>query len=226
MFKDNNILILLSCSPSLSNVNGDIFLFATEAGVEAVEVKELKRNRTGEYFWSPAGTLPSERNFFTVVTTSMDFLCTFSCDVALEETTTEEIEEIETTTSDNECSECSETDFSSTTTEEQTTSTTTETSTEPTTTTRSTTTSTTTTTTTTPLKCRAMDSRNMSWIGDPGENVTRPCFNDSAPGDVASWLCQYNGEFQGSEPDRSDCTHPWMNDIDDMVDRYSYFILK
>ena len=33
----------------------------------------------------------------------------------------------------------------------------------------------------------------------------------------STWFCQSDGTFATDEPDRSECTHSWINEIKDMV---------
>ena len=126
----------------------------------------------------------------------------------------------------------------STTTKTTTSTTTTSTTTtvKPTTTTRNTTTTTTptttttTTTTTTAGICSENDSRGEVWNAPYNEFACKNCSSSQQKADSceAFWFCDGTlGRFNTSQPDRSGCTDPWIDDIDeDMLNSSTAFNLS
>ena len=106
----------------------------------------------------------------------------------------------------------------------------------PTTTTRNTTTTTTptttttTTTTTTAGICSENDSRGEVWIAPYNEFACKNCSSSQQKADSceAFWFCDGTlGRFNTSQPDRSGCTDPWIDDIDeDMLNSSTAFNLS
>ena len=99
-----------------------------------------------------------------------------------------------------------------------------------TTTTTTPTTTTTTTTTTTAGICSENDSRGEVWIAPYNEFACKNCSSSQQKADSceAFWFCDGTlGRFNTSQPDRSGCTDPWIDDIDeDMLNSSTAFNLS
>ena len=82
-------------------------------------------------------------------------------------------------------------------------------------------------------ECVQHDSRGTLWIANFSTTATKPCPDNSNPeGNVqtkktfmiydllemsfAKWKC-LDGKFESSEPDRSECVHDWLEEIEDLV---------
>ena len=63
--------------------------------------------------------------------------------------------------------------------------------------------------------CSKIDSRGVLWTEQYGKNATQNC--PETPGQQAFWFCdKLLKEFNTPEPDRSDCTDPWIDKIETM----------
>lgn len=72
--------------------------------------------------------------------------------------------------------------------------------------------------------CSRNDSRGFLWNGMHGEFAFKTCFTEgrNAGSSVklkhAFWFCDASlGDFNTSEPDRSTCSDPWLDDVEDML---------
>jgi hypothetical protein len=64
--------------------------------------------------------------------------------------------------------------------------------------------------------CNGEDQYGYSWTGCPGFYVSRPCPN-RALGE-AKWFCDsYGNSFVGDIPDYSNCTHMWIEEVQEEV---------
>ena len=83
-------------------------------------------------------------------------------------------------------------------------------------------------------QCVQHDSRGTLWFADFHENVEKQCLSSAEKAGIqhisdniilkllfegsmnAKWKC-LEGEFETPEPDRSECHHDWVEDIENMV---------
>ena len=76
--------------------------------------------------------------------------------------------------------------------------------------------------------CSRNDSRGVLWNGKANEFAFKTCFtegrNAGSPVKLkhAFWFCNKTlGDFDTSEPDRSSCSDPWLDDVEDMLNNNS-----
>ncbi|XP_023323611.1 latrophilin-like protein 1 [Eurytemora carolleeae] len=91
-----------------------------------------------------------------------------------------------------------------------------------TTTTTTTTTNSTSTTTAEDIQpgiCTGTDKRGIAWTAEYNKNAYMACSEDDFESGTAYWFCNGStGEFQTEQPDRSSCSSPWIDDIQDQLD--------
>ena len=64
--------------------------------------------------------------------------------------------------------------------------------------------------------CHAVDARNESWEESFGETARKNC-----SAGYARWFCDgCTGEFEGEQPDRSECVDDWIQEVGDEVGVY------
>ena len=68
-------------------------------------------------------------------------------------------------------------------------------------------------------RCHAVDARNESWEESFGETRRKKC-----PAGYARWFCDgCTGQFEGEQPDRSECVDHWIQGVGDEVGIFVFF---